>query len=454
MPPRTRRVNINVRCKVCNCVVGKGTPSAHPFLVNKVTSFENWLSAHLFTIHGLCEGCKDEESFLPSWLQGGTNESTSILNKWFNCYKTFPCLLETELRIVETRGGMFVPNQNTRVEYQCKEFRLRDGVGIFKKVISQRFVYDNNVGFVRRVSSIESWPISIFNVLLYTGDDIDFSNPRVMTRDEDSNGVQVTQVMSPLRIGFNLITEKEAYPFWEIPYESDIGTNYYEPLEEIVQPTRNTSEAFFNSTISSSLIYSPKLNGTKNMGWFTPNGMYVEDMLTHYITFIQLDISTELLKFTNYKYLVEVIEDKYIIIDVAVQVWGYDRVRFLKQLGKVIKYLEPKKIFIQQFKKSAKSCKTENPVDGLIVTPLEGFQQYKVKPIWTVDVLINIEQKSISSREGVVAFFTDSLVSETGVYECIINQGCLEIIRRRHDRDVGNDISEIVLNIVNSRVLK
>lgn len=451
-----RRKQVTVSCEVCShqCLSNIKL-QCQPFIAGVTQTFNNWLISHrdvLIIPQQQCKVCVRKSS----------------LEKWK--MSSIDSRLEVESRIKTMCPGAFPFSPETTIEMLAGNYRLRNGCAITKVVLDTEIVFDINGNFVRRVASLESWPVTYYSLLAHRKEKIDWSRQRVIDRQIDTrnSNKSCTRSMLASGIGYNEILEHETN-YKNPPFYENLQSCKFETFPFTLNTTHVPSKLMLDSLLSDpSTYYSPKIDGERRYGTFCANGIYIEDPKTGLIEFVKLPNSL-VGKLTGLpQLLIECVNGVFFVIDVCIDSDVSQRVAFINWLRKFDVELSLVNIWLQVYLTYEKvngwidswEYKLENDnfqvckVDGFILSPAIGKTQYKLKQHWTVDLQLCKEKMCATSSEGFkivrleLNFFKSPKFTGDGIYECrVFNQGSVEIIKRRNDRIDANLIVSIFKNI-------
>lgn len=426
-----------------------------PFVAGFSRTFTHWLEASKSQFcRDMCPDCRvTQQQPIDAWAAAPTS-----------------CRLEVESRARSTCAGMFPLSPNTTVQMfatvKDQSYRLRDGEAITKNQICQDIVFDNGGGFVRRVASLESWPVSYYSLLAHTNATIDWSRQTVVDRTI-RGACSITRIMHESTIGYYEQVERESN-YGQPPLHESLPVAGYEDFEMCVNPTLvPTCDILRAALADPCTLFSPKVDGERRHCRLTATGAYMESPSTGLVTFVPI-VHCPTIKQTL---LVEALaESTYVIIDVAINVAVTQRIAMLNWLRQSADTFAQSRIYVQQFL-SAPPLEMPHswqydtatlPIDGYIVSPAAGRVQYKLKHAWTVDLHVTRDRVrgkpaltlTGMSQEGyrVVrlprTFDTSPGYVGEGIYECLIgNNGTVSLVRHRSDRTSANVMCAIIKNV-------
>lgn len=443
-----RARDVFIACSVCSKqFVSSVRSTCQPFVSHIPKTFTAWLTNASATFTGtMCADCsKATPSAFDVWQQSDDSMQ-----------------LEVESRVKRLCAGILELTPSTRVELRAGKYRLRDGEAIYKQYISTENVFNVGGNFVRRVASLESWPVPYYTLLANTNVEIDWSRPRLV--DRESHGeISRTRTSHPSMIGYYEIWERETNYKQPQVFES-LPIHEYETFPFTLNTTHVPSASMMRRLINDPLTrFSPKVDGRRMHANFTPSGMYIKDPQSGRVSIISFHIPdlVQLPTMLAEQVTIDGGIMVHIIIDVCIDADVIYRVAMIEWMIKFREELSLHNIFLQQY-----FCKNEKwdvsanyggldiPVDGSIASPAYGKTQFKIKREWTIDLDINREKLVGASCDGyrVVRFASKDLNSQiftgNGIYECLVSKdGVVKLIRKRTDKSTANNMYSIVQNI-------
>lgn len=423
---------------------------SHPFVSGMSKTFDTWLASMREVLYAkLCSECD------------GTSESPKAT--WLASEVT--TRLEVESRVVTLRGGIMPLSPNTVVQLAASAgddvYRLRGGEAITKRHLSTEIVFDTGGNFVRRVASLESWPVSYYSLLLHTSAKIDWSRQRLVDC-KLVDGVSHMRAMHESTIGYHEIVERESN-YSEPPLYESLGHVEYESFPFFINTTHVPTRPMLKRLLADERsLYSPKVDGTRRFCSFSTCGVFMEDPKSGLVEFVETaPLGLDKLP----RFLVErvAVDSRviYVIIDVCIAATVVQRVEQINWLRRFAEPLARAGIFLQIYTSGRPGRRDSHcyegiivPTDGYIISPATGKTQYKLKLTWTVDLQLYRDKMIGCSGDGhrIVRLqkdlFASPVFSGDGVYEClIIDKGRIILERRRDDRTDANLIVAIFQNI-------